>query len=621
MSLSSLRRRAASVGIGGAALVFVCVAMAAEPAPADAAPATPTPAASAPAASAPAASEAAAEAPAKPPVHNSNIDAALFYQLLIGEIELNAGHAGNAYQILLDAARRSRDEQLFRRATEIALHARAGEQALAATQAWRVAHPESMQALRLQLQILLSMNRTSELGEPLRALLAGTPPAERADLIAGLPRIVARVSDRREAATLLEQVLQPYAAQPGLRADVASAVARTWLLAGERDRAVALAKQAHAQDPAASATLQLALELMPSWPEAESMITQALAAPGADSAVRRAYAGALINAHRYGDAIAQLDLVTRAQPELAAPWLTLGALHVELRQPQAAEAALQRFVQLTQARAAPGQPSAADSADDTPEDGLTQAWLLLAQAAEQRGDFTAAEGWLARIDDPQRALEVQTRRAVLLARQGQLQAARDLLRATPERTGADARAKVLAEVQVLREVKQWAQAYALLEGANVRFPNDPDLLYEQAMLAEKLDRLDAMETLLRRVIELKPDHAHAYNALGYSLADRDLRLDEARTLIERALQLTPGDPFITDSLGWVEFRLGNRDQALKLLRQAYTARPDAEIAAHLGEVLWALGRHDEARAVWAEASRRDAGNDVLRETMARLKVQ
>jgi Flp pilus assembly protein TadD len=130
-----------------------------------------------------------------------------------------------------------------------------------------------------------------------------------------------------------------------------------------------------------------------------------------------------------------------------------------------------------------------------------------------------------------------------------------------------------------------------------------------------------MEALLRQVMALKPDHAHAYNALGYSLADRNLRLAEAKTLIERALQLSPGDPFITDSLGWVEFRLGNRDEALRLLRQAYNARPDAEIGAHLGEVLWALGQRDEARRIWAEASSRDSGNDVLRETMVRLKAQ
>ena len=225
------------------------------------------------------------------------------------------------------------------------------------------------------------------------------------------------------------------------------------------------------------------------------------------------------------------------------------------------------------------------------------------------------------MDNPQRALEVQTRRASLLARQGRVPQARELVRSAPERNPGDARAKMLAEAQVLREVKQWADAYAVLDAANQRFPNDADLLYEQAMMAEKIGQLDAMEAQLRRVMALKPDHAHAYNALGYSLADRNLRLAEAKALIERALQLTPGDPFITDSLGWVEFRLGNRDEALRLLRQAYKARPDAEIGAHLGEVLWAMGQQDEARRIWAEAGSRDAGNDVLRETQVRLKGQ
>ena len=139
-------------------------------------------------------------------------------------------------------------------------------------------------------------------------------------------------------------------------------------------------------------------------------------------------------------------------------------------------------------------------------------------------------------------------------------------------------------------------------------------------MAEKIERLDEMETLLRQVIALKPDNAHAHNALGYSLADRSQRLPEARQLVQRALELLPGDPFITDSLGWVEFRLGNRDEAIRLLRTAYSARPDTEIAAHLGEVLWAAGQRDEARRVWREGKGRDATNDVLRETLARLRV-
>jgi Flp pilus assembly protein TadD len=129
-----------------------------------------------------------------------------------------------------------------------------------------------------------------------------------------------------------------------------------------------------------------------------------------------------------------------------------------------------------------------------------------------------------------------------------------------------------------------------------------------------------MERLLRRVIELKPDNAHAHNALGYSLADRQQRLPEAKQLVARALELSPGDPFITDSLGWVEFRLGNHEEAARLLRQAYASRPDVEIGAHLGEVLWALGQRDDARRIWREAKGRDAANDVLRETLSRLRV-
>jgi tetratricopeptide (TPR) repeat protein len=599
MTVSSRRRKAASQWAAGAALLLFGLGTAAQPAQASAA----------------------ANEAAQAPVANSPIDAPLFYQLLIGEMELRAGQAGNAYQIILDAARRTRDEQLFRRATEIALQARAGDQALAATRAWRTARPESLEAIRLQAQILLSMNRTAELPEALRALLAASPEADRPALIGSMPRSMQRLTDKRLAAQMLDEVLQPYAARPATRGAVQVASGRMWLAAGDEDRALALARQAQADDPKSGAAVLLALELMRTRPAAEAIVKQYLQSPDADLSLRRAYASTLVNQQRYADAVAQLEQVTRQQPEQAAPWLTLGALQLELRQTQAAEASLQRFVQLTQSQPPTPSAGADDDADDASDRGLTQAWLLLAQAAEQRGDYAAAEQWLARVDNPQRALEVQTRRAMLLARQGKVAQGRELLRSTPERSAEDARAKLLAETQLLREVKQWSEAYALLEAANQRFPNDGDLLYEQAMMAEKIDRLDAMEALLRRVMALKPDHAHAYNALGYSLADRNLRLAEAKTLIERALQLAPGDPFITDSLGWVEFRLGNREEALRLLRQAYEARPDAEIAAHLGEVLWTLGRQDEARRIWTEARNRDAGNDVLRETMVRLKAQ
>ncbi|MEN9627156.1 MAG: hypothetical protein RJA10_382, partial [Pseudomonadota bacterium] len=372
----------------------------------------------------------------------------------------------------------------------------------------------------------------------------------------------------------------------------------------------------------------LALDLVAQRPAAEDLVRRHLQAPSVDPVIRLSYVRVLMAGQRYVDAVTQLDRVTSDKPDLPQPYLTLGALHLEMRHPQQAETALRRYLALLAAEGPAAKPAPKD--EDEGEDegdgaqgaaqGQVQAWLMLAQAAEQRGDFAAAEGWLGKIEDPKRALEVQTRRATLLARQGRLADAREAVRRAPEREPGDARAKLVAEATVLREIKRWGDAFEVLGQAASRFPDDPDLLYEQAMVAEKMDRLDEMEGLLRRVIGMKPDNAHAHNALGYSLADRSQRLPEARQLIQRALELSPGDPFITDSLGWVEFRMGNLVEALRLLQQAYAARPDVEIGAHLGEVLWALGRHSEARRIWAESKGRDAANDVLRETLARLKV-
>ena len=246
---------------------------------------------------------------------------------------------------------------------------------------------------------------------------------------------------------------------------------------------------------------------------------------------------------------------------------------------------------------------------------------MLSQVAEQRSDWTAANAWLENVDaNDRRALDVRFRRASLLAKQGKVEEARALVAAAPEQSIEDARSKLLAESQILRDLKRWQEAYDVLAQGSQRFADDVDLKYELAMMAEKINRLDVMERLLREVITDKPDHQHAYNALGYSLADRGQRLDEARQLVRKALDLAPGDPFITDSLGWIEFRLGNHDEALRLLRQAWATRPDTEIGAHLGEVLWTAGQRDEALRIWREARQRDGQNDVLRETLLRLKA-
>ena len=562
-------------------------------------------------------------------VENSSLDAPLFHQLLIGELEMAAGRAGNAYEVILDAARRHGDESLYQRATDIALQAHAGDQALAAARAWRTAKPQSLAAMRYETQILLALNRPDESAEPLAAWLAAVPVVERPALIANLPRLLARMPDKRQALALVERLVAPYRDSPATRDAGRMARARAQQLAGENAQALALANEVANDDPAATAPVALALDMLPATVPAEDLVTRYLARADADPALRLAYVRMLTQQQRFADAVPQLEQITRERPQLADPWLTLGAMRLEMHQTAQAEVALKRYLELSANAATKPAEKALDAApDDADADadstqsgrGTTQAWLLLAQAAELRGDGKSAEAWLAKIDNPQQALEVQTRRASLLIRQGKVPAARALIQAVPERTGDDARAKLLAEAQVLRDAKLYADAAKVLASANQRFADDVDLIYEQSMVEEKLDHLADMERLLRRVIALKPDHPHAHNALGYSLADRNIRLPEARELIRQALNLSPGDPFITDSLGWVEYRLGNADEAQRLLRQAYRARPDAEISAHLGEVLWAAGQRDEARKVWVEGRGRDASNEVLRETLARLKV-
>ena len=563
-------------------------------------------------------------APPAPPadVSASALDAPLFYQLLLGELDLRNGDPAAAQAKFLDVARRTRDEPLFRRSVEVALQARSGDQALASARAWRQALPDSLEALRFEFQILAVLNRGNELAESMRVLLARTPEAERNSAIAGLPRMTQRIADKTALAQQMDEVLKPYLDAPATRNAARVASARLWAQAGDSARALALAERAQADDGAAVGPVFLALELMAGQPAAEKIVTTYIAQPKAEANVRLGYVRALSATQRLVEAESQMRVLTREQTAPAGYWLTLGALQLELRQGKDAETSLQRYLQVAAAQPEQAAASDDDEEQDTLADGgRTQAWLMLAQAAELRGDGKAAAGWLDKIDDPQRALEVQTRRATLLAKQGKLKEARALVQQVPERKPEDARAKLLAESQVLRDVKRWPDAHAVLVNANERFPSDIDLLYEQAMIAEKMSRVDEMERVLRRVIELKPDHHHAYNALGYSLAERNQRLPEARDLIAKAVELAPNDPFIADSLGWVEFRLGNQPQALLHLKRAYASRPDTEIAAHLGEVLWAAGQRDEARRVWREGRTRDADNEVLRDTLARLQVK
>lgn len=576
---------------------------------------------------------------AEPVVLNSELDAPLFFNILLGELSLLDEEPRVAFALILDSARKTKDEALFERAVSIALQSRSGESALTAARAWRVAVPESITAARFVVQILIAMNRTDQTAQAVADYLAlffantsttANDPisvVKRGDALASLADIFSRATDKAAAAQVVEQALSGYLSNPATAVTAWIAIGRVRLAADDSSGAFDAARQAQALQPHAPEPALLALALMgPKVPLAESLVKTYLNNPAhpPKPEIRLLYARALLSNARFAEALAQAVKLSTEAPNFAPGWLVLGSLQYQDSQDHndnkalAAQASLKKFIQLAE-QLPPDQRSP----------GLSRAYLLLSQIAESNKDFNAAKAWLANIDNPEEVFAVQNRRASLLAKQGKLDEALTLLGELPEDTTEEASLKLTAQVQLLRDNKQYQRAYDFLSKAIAKLtaaaaPNQPDLSdlhYDLAMLAEKLNRLDDMERLLRLVIAAKPDHQHAYNALGYSLAERRVRLPEAKELIQKALQLSPEDPFIADSLGWVEFRMGNVGEAQRILEDAFKARPDAEIAAHLGEVLWSQGRKTEATSWWKTGLTLNPGNDTLVETLKRLGVK
>jgi Flp pilus assembly protein TadD len=535
------------------------------------------------------------------------MDAPLFYQLLMGELQLQAGEPAVAFQLLLDAARRTGDEALFRRASGVALQARDGQSALQALKAWRAAHPRSMEAIQTQLQLQGAMGRAEDMPAGILDWLQGSSePQARVQQLQALPRLLRQgnAMDSFEPGLARER---DNAAQPAeRRALAACTIAQLALL--DRNGVLALnqLRQAKQLDPKLTLPHWLALDLLRLNPAAEDLVLQE-----ADPLYRLAHARTLARDQRSAEALALFQQLRQEQPEEASHSMAVGALLLDLRRPREAEAALRQHLgQLAL------QP--AGTARDAAQAG---AQLLLAQALEQQKDFAGAKAALDAVQDEQRAFELAYRRAALLARQGQLEPARALTRQLPGEGQDIARRRLLAEAQLLRDAGQWAQSHEVLQQAQAAEPDNTDLLYELAMSAERLKQHELMEQLLRRVMELDPRHHHARNALGYSLADRNLRLPEARELLEAAIELGGHEPALVDSLGWLAFREGQLEQAEQLLRRAHRARPEVEIAVHLAEVLWTRGQTEQAQALLKEAALQDAQNDVLRDTRRRLGLK
>jgi tetratricopeptide (TPR) repeat protein len=536
--------------------------------------------------------------PRKPPLPAVDLSEDLLFKMMLAEVAVQRGQPHIAVQAYLELARETRDPRVAQRATEVAWNARFTSAALEAAGIWLQADPGSAQARQIIAALLVNQQQLAEAQPHLERWLA----ADRSNIGAAflqLNTLLARHKDKAAVLRLMQALAKPYATVPEARLSVAQAA----LNANEPQIAVDESRAA--------------LELKPDWETAALFIAQSLQRrTGNDEEatrflgeylqsypksrdVRLNYARLLANAKNYPEARKQFEVLIAEYPQNADVAMAVALLAVQSNDYEAADTHLKRVLEL-----------------NYKEPDVVRYYL--GQLAEERKRLDEALKWYGDVTGGDQYVNAQARYAGILAKQGKLAEARQHLQKATARNNLQRVQLTQAEAQLLREASQHQDAFDLLGRALEQMPNTPDLLYDHAMAAEKVDRLDILESNLKTLIKLRPDHAHAYNALGYTLADRNQRIEEAHGFIETALKLAPEDPFIMDSMGWVLYRMGRGKEGLGYLHKAFKLRPDAEIAAHLGEVLWALGQHDEARKIWGTALKNHPNNEVLQGTLKRL---
>lgn len=519
----------------------------------------------------------------------------ILYQFMFAEVAGTRGQVPLSVAAYLDLARSTRDPRIAKRAAEVAISARQYEAALAATQIWVEQEPNSPGAQQMAVTLAAAFGRLDDVAAHLPRSLALDPENVPAALMR-INRLLVRVQDKAAVYRVVSDATEPYLKLP------------------EAHFARAQAAYAARDFPRTQADVNAALALRPDWEYAillKALLVQTQPAeviailgpfvksnPNAVDA-RLGLARALVAEKRFDEALAEFKTVLAQQPNNADVIYATGLLSMQVRDYATAETMFRRLVDMNYA-----------------ESNLVRTYL--GQIAEENKDYKAAAAWYAGVTTSPQYMPAQARAAQLTARLGDLDAARAILRKATPSDEAGRVQLILAEAALLREANRAEEAYVFLNKELAARPNDPELLYETGLLADRLHKYDEAEQLWQRVIKVKPDHAHAYNALGYSLAERGIRLDEAQQLIDKALSLLPEDPFILDSKGWVQFRMGDKQAALDTLQKAFGRRPDPEIAAHIGEVLWALGRQDDARKVWSDAARESPGNEALAETIKKF---
>lgn len=519
----------------------------------------------------------------------------LLFQFLISEIAGQRGMLSLAKEGYLDLARKTRDPRVVRRAAEIALYSRDQEAALEISRMWMELEPESDRALQTLVVMLIAQGKVQEAAPYLEKMIA---EGEADDTFMQLPALFAKTHDAQAVFKVVNALAMKY---PKL-AEAQYALAYAALQASRTDEGLQALKKADSLKPGWEPAALLRAQVL-----AKSSRTEALAFlrdfaktyPQAQD-VRLAYARMLVSANQFDEAYLQFVQLAGELPNSSEISMATGLLALQMGKTDEAEKYLGRTLELGQ------------------EDGGIVRYYL-GQVAEDRKQFDLARNRYLSITSGEYLVASRTRLASMLARQGKIEEARAVLKEVTPANDIQMVQLIQAEADLLREASDYEGVFALLDKAVKARPDHLDLLYDRAMAAEKLNKLDVVEADLRKVIKIKPDYAHAYNALGYTLIEKTNRLKEAADLLDKAISLSPDDPFILDSMGWLHYRKGNLDKAREFLERAWRIRQDPEIAAHLGEVLWMKGSRDEASKLWKSSLQNNPKNEALLEILNKFK--
>jgi tetratricopeptide (TPR) repeat protein len=539
------------------------------------------------------------------PPQAAELNSRTIFQVLLGEIALQRGDLGVAATAYRDLARHTQDARVLQRAVEISAAAQQYDQALVLLERWIQIAPGDEAQKRMRLNLLLAAGRIAELEEPIVDLLQSEPDQLAANFL-GLARLFTQHPDKTALRDLITRLAARY---PEL---------------AEAHYILAVAATGTQQFDFARAELARAQALKPDWDMPllflGEMFLQTMGLGKVDPDL-------------IAQTVAQLNAYLQRKPEAREVRLQLARVLIATRQYQAARQEFDRLLADNPDNPSIIYPLAMLSLQEKdfdtarrlfasllelpfPDQGAVR--FFLGQTEEESGAIDLALAHYKQVQPGAHYFSARQRAAALLFKSDRRAEAHALLNESTARSADEKTALILIEAQLLREAGLFTETYALLDESLKKQPENKDLLYDTAMAAEKLGKLAEMERHLKKLIKLSPDNAHAYNALGYSLADRNLRLPEAYTLISKALELAPQDPYIMDSLGWVLYRQGKSKQALETLEAAYNIKNDPEIAAHMGEVLWRLGRQEEARELWQKAASATPDNDTLNATLKKF---